>query len=155
MDVYKRLEELGITLPPPPAEGGVYTPAIEFGDNLVYLSGCGPDRADGSMIKGKLGRDLSLEDGQEAARLCIINLLSVLDNKLGDLNRIRRFVKLLAFVNSTEDYEEQPQVVNGGSNLLLELFGKEKGLPARAAIGANSLPEGIAVEIEALVELEK
>ena len=103
---------------------------------------------------GKLGRDLTLEEGQKAAYNCMLNLLSNLQAKLGDLNRIRRFVKVLAFVNSTDDFDKQPQVVNGGSNLLVELFGEEKGLPARTAIGTNALPGGIACEIEVLVEVE-
>ena len=154
-DVYAKIKEKGIELPPPPAKGGVYTPVQEFGDRFLYCSGCGPDLgARGGTVVGKLGRDLTLEEGQKAAYNCMLNLLSNLQAKLGDLNRIRKFVKVLAFVNSTDDFDKQPQVVNGGSNLLVELFGEEKGLPARTAIGTNALPGGIACEIEVLVEVE-
>ena len=154
MNVYEKLKEMNITLPAPPPKGGVYTPVQEFGNNLLYCSGCGPDLGNGTNIVGKLGRDLSLEQGQEAAKNCMLNLLANLHEKLGDLNRIKRFVKVWAFVNSADDFGQQPQVVNGGSNLLFELFGEEKGLPARSAIGVNALPGGIACEIEVLVEVE-
>ncbi len=154
MNVYEKLKEMNITLPAPPPKGGVYTPVQEFGSNLLYCSGCGPYLGNGTNIVGKLGRDLSLEQGQEAAKNCMLNLLANLHEKLGDLNRIKRFVKVLAFVNSADDFGQQPQVVNGGSNLLFELFGEEKGLPARSAIGVNALPGGIACEIEVLVEVE-
>ncbi len=151
-DVYRLLKEKGITLPAPPPKGGVYTPVIEFGANLLYCSGCGPNLGDGNTVEGKLGRDLTLEDGQRAAYNCMLNLLANLEAKLGDLNRIKRFVKVLAFVNCTDDFTMQPQVVNGGSNLLVELFGQQAGCPARSAIGTNSLPGNIACEIEVLVE---
>ncbi|MCI8765615.1 MAG: RidA family protein [Lachnospiraceae bacterium] len=153
-DVYEVLKEKGITLPAPPPKGGVYTPVQEFGDKLLYCSGCGPDLGDGKNITGKLGRDLTVEEGQKAAYNCVLNLLANLDAKIGDLNRIKRFVKVLAFVNSADDFVQQPQVVNGGSNLLAELFGEEAGVPARSAIGSNALPGGIACEIEVLVELK-
>lgn len=153
-DVYEVLKEKGITLPAPPPKGGVYTPVQEFGDKLLYCSGCGPDLGDGKNIIGKLGRDLTVEEGQKAAYNCMLNLLANLDAKTGDLNRIRRFVKVLAFVNSADDFVQQPQVVNGGSNLLAEIFGEEAGVPARSAIGTNALPGGIACEIEVLVELK-
>lgn len=152
-DVNAQLKEKGITLPVPPARGGLYTPVVEFDDHLLYCSGCGP-QLDGESINGKLGRDLTLEQGQQAAYRCMLNLLANLNAKLGDLNRIKRFVKVLAFVNSTDDFCQQPQVVNGGSQLLLDLFGEEKGLPARTAIGVNATPGNIAVEIEMLVEYE-
>lgn len=153
-DVYEVLKEKNITLPQPPPKGGVYTPVQEFGDKLLYCSGCGPDLGGGNNVVGKLGKDLTLEDGQRAAYQCMLNLLANLDAKTGDLNRIKRFVKVLAFVNSEDDFVMQPQVVNGGSNLLAELFGEEAGVPARSAIGTNALPGGIACEIEVLVELK-
>lgn len=153
-DVYEVLKEKNITLPQPPPKGGVYTPVQEFGDKLLYCSGCGPDLGGGNNVVGKLGKDLTLEDGQRAAYQCMLNLLANLDAKTGDLNRIKRFVKVLAFVNSADDFGMQPQVVNGGSNLLAELFGEEAGVPARSAIGTNALPGGIACEIEVLVELK-
>lgn len=153
-NVYEKLAAKGITLPAPPPKGGIYTPVQEFGTNLLYCSGCGPDLGDGHNIIGKLGKDLSLEDGQRAAYNCMLNLLANLEAQIGDLNKIKRFVKVLAFVNSADDFCSQPQVVNGGSNLLVELFGDEIGCPARSAIGTNSLPGGIACEIEVLVELK-
>lgn len=153
-NIYEVMQEKNIVLPPPPAKGGVYTPVQEFGANLLYCSGCGPDLGGGNTVKGKVGRDLSLAEGQQAARNCMLNLLANLNAKLGDLNRIKRFVKVLAFVNCTDDFEQQPQVVNGGSSLLVELFGDEIGCPARSAVGANSLPGNIACEIEVLVEYE-
>ena len=148
-----KLKELGITLPTPPAKGGLYTPVMEFGDHLLYCSGCGP-QVNGTSIDGKLGKDLSVEQGQEAAYRCMLNLLANLNAKLGNLDRIKRFVKVLAFVNSTDDFVQQPQVVNGGSQLLLDLFGEERGLPARTAMGVNATPGNIAGEIEVLVEYE-
>jgi len=153
-NVYAILEEKGITLPAPPPKGGVYTPVQEFGDNLLYCSGCGPDLGDGNTVVGKVGRDLTVLAGQQAAYQCMLNLLANLDAKLGDLTKIKRFVKVLAFVNCTDDFTQQPQVVNGGSKLLVELFGEEAGCPARSAIGTNSLPGNIACEIEALVEVK-
>ena len=132
-DVYEVLKEKGITLPQPPAKGGVYTPVQELGEKFLYCSGCGPDLGNGNTVVGKLGKDLTVEDGQKAAYNCVLNLLANLNEKTGDLNRIKRF---------------------GGSNLIAELFGEEAGLPARSAIGTNALPGGIACEIEVLVELK-
>lgn len=152
-NVYDRFGELGVTLPTPPARGGLYAPVLEFGDKLLYCSGCGP-QIDGTSIDGKLGQDLTVEQGQQAAYRCMLNLLANLEAKLGDLNRIKRFVKVLAFVNSADDFTMQPMVVNGGSQLLIDLFGEEGGLPARTAIGTNSTPGNIACEIEMLVEYE-
>lgn len=154
-DVYEKMKELGVTLPKPPAKGGIYTPVMEFGSRLLYCSGCGNDIGDGKPLLGKVGRDLTLEQGQQAAYNCVLNLLANLQEKLGDLNRIKRCVKLLGFVNCTDDFTAQPQVINGGSELLLALFGEEKGLPSRTAMGTNSCPGNIPVEIELLVEYEE
>ena len=99
-NVYDKLKEMNLTLPTPPAKGGLYTPVMEFGDHLLYCSGCGP-QINGTSINGKLGKDLTVEQGQEAALRCMLNLLANLDAKLGDLNRIKRFVKVLAFVSFT------------------------------------------------------
>lgn len=153
-NVYEKLKEMNIQLPPPPPKGGVYTPVVEFGDHLLYCSGCGPDLGNGNTVVGKVGRDLTIEEGQKAAYNCMLNLLANLEAKLGDLNRIKRFVKVLAFVNSADDFASQPMVVNGGSNLIKALFGDEIGVPARTAIGVNATPGNIAVEIEMLVEFE-
>lgn len=153
-DVYAVLKEKNIVLPAPPAKGGIYTPVMDFGDGLLYCSGCGPDLGGGDTVVGKVGKDVSVEDGQRAAYQCVLNLLANLQDKLGDLNRIKRFVKVLGFVNCTDDFSQQPQVINGGSQLILDLFGPEKGLPARTAMGANATPGNITCEIEALVEYE-
>lgn len=155
MNIYDVLKEKGITLQAPPPKGGVYTPVQEFGTNLLYCSGCGPDLGNGNTVVGRVGENLTLEEGQKAAYNCMLNLLANLDAKTGDLNKIKRFVKVLAFVNSADDFDKQPQVVNGGSNLLVDLFGEEVGCPARTAIGVNTLPGGIACEIEVLVELKE
>ncbi|MHC1773404.1 MAG: RidA family protein [Flexilinea sp.] len=152
-NVYDELKKRGIILPVPPPLGGVYIPVQEMGSHFLYCSGCGPDLNNGNTVIGKLGKDLTLEEGQKAAYNCMLNLLANLDCKLGNLNKIKRFVKLLAFVNSADDFFQQPQVVNGGSILLVELFGNEVGCPARSAIGTNALPGGIACEIEVLVEI--
>lgn len=155
-NVYDKLQEMGITLPSPPPKGGIYTPVMAFGpgDKLLYCSGCGPALSDGQTVVGKVGKDLTLEEGQKAAYNCVLNLLANLHEKTGDLNKIKRFVKVLAFVNCTDDFASQPQVVNGGSELIHALFGDEAGLPARSAIASNALPGGIACEIEVLVELK-
>lgn len=153
-DVYEKLKEMKLSLPTPPPRGGLYTPVLSFGSHLYYCSGCGPDQPDGSTVIGKLGLNLSVEEGQEAARRCALNLLANLERELGDLNRIKRFVKVLAFVNCTDTFDQQPQVINGASELLMNLFGPDAGLPARSAIGTNALPGGIACEIEVLVEAE-
>ncbi len=151
-DVEAKLKELGIELretPPPMAN---YVNAVRTG-NLIFLAGKGPSRADGTYVTGKLGSDLTVEEGYEAARLVAIAQLSVLKAELGDLNKVKRIVKVLGMVNSTPDFVQQPAVVNGFSDLMVEVFG-EKGKHARAAVGMGSLPSGIAVEIEAIVEVE-
>ncbi len=153
MNVYDRIKELGITLPQPPSKAGMYTQCVEFGQNLAYVSGCGPDLNGVEVIKGKLG-EMSIEEGQEAARCCALNALSILHRDLGDLNRIKRFVKALCFVASLDNFYEQPKVANGASQLLRDIFGHEEGVPARSAIGVNVLPGNIPVEIEYLIEVE-
>ena len=152
-DVYELLKEKRITLPKPSTKAGIYTRVQPFGDKLLYCSGCGPNRIDGTKVIGKLGKDLDIEQGQEAAYWCMLNLLGNLHDAIGDLNKIKQFVKVLAFVKSTDDFQKQPLVVNGGSQLLVDLFG-EVGLAARTALGTNALPNGIACEIEVLVELK-
>ena len=155
MDVYEKLKAAGLDIQAHTPQGGIYTAVMPFGKNLVYVSGTGPSCALCEDVTGKLGRDLTLEEGQQQARLCMLNILSNLHHDLGDLNRIKKFVKLLAFVSSADDFYQQPQVVNGASSLLQEVLGKEAGLPARSAIGVNVLPGNIPVEIEALIELHE
>ena len=154
MDVYEKLREAGIELLPLTGKAGIYKRTIEFGDRLVYVSGTGPATPGRTGKLGKLGTDLSIEEGQLEARYCMINILSNLHGELGDLNRIRRFVKVLAFVASADDFLEQPQVANGASELLKEIFGEDAGVPTRSAVGVRVLPGDIPVEIELLLELK-
>lgn len=154
MDVYARMKELGVDILPPTPKGGIYTPVMPFGDKLLYVSGTGDVNSDGKGSEGKLGREFTLEQGQEIARKCAINIISNLHHAIGDLNRIKRFVKMLAFVASADDFYRQPQVVNGASALIRDIFGEEAGLPARSAIGVNVLPGNLPVEIEVLLELK-
>lgn len=151
MNVYDNMKRLGIELPAAPPRGGIYSPVKEFA-GLAYCSGCGPDQNGAPFKKGKLGAQISLEEGQEAARACMLNILAVIERELGSLERIKSFSKMLAFVASDNEFYEQPQVANGASQLLAELFGDE-ALPARSAIGVNVLPGNIPVEIEMLFEL--
>lgn len=150
MDVYTRLKELNIELGEHTPLGGIYTSVREYGKNMVYTSGTSAN----NDVTGKLGRDLTLEQGMEQARLTMLNILSNLHHDLKNLNRIKRFVKILAFVASADDFYQQPQVVNGASALLKEIFGDEVGLPARSAIGVNVLPGNIPIEIEVVLELK-
>ena len=151
-DPEARLAELGIELPPAPNPVANYVNGVRTGD-LIFLAGKGPRRADGTEIRGKLGDDVSIEEGYEGARLTAINQLAVLKEMLGDLSRVKRVVKVLGMVNSTPDFIEQPAVINGFSDLIVEVFG-ERGKHARAAVGMTSLPRGQAVEIEMIVEVE-
>ena len=154
MDVNDKMKELGISISSPPAPGGVYSPAVQFNGNLVYSSGCGP-QVDGKPIYlGRLGCDLTVEQGQQAGVACMKNVLSVIRAHIDDLNRIKRIVKILAFVSSDNDFYDQPAVINPASQLLIDIFGEEAGRAARSAIGVNVLPGDIPVEIEVLVELK-
>ena len=146
-----RLAELGIELPEPPSPVANYVNGVQTG-NLIFLAGKGPLRPDGTEIHGKLGADLTIEEGYEAARLTAINQLAVLKAMLGDLSRVVRIVKVLGMVNSDPDFVEQPAVINGFSDLIVEVFG-ERGKHARAAVGMATLPRGQAVEIELVVEV--
>jgi enamine deaminase RidA (YjgF/YER057c/UK114 family) len=151
-DPEAKLAALGITLPAAPSPVANYVNGVQTG-NLIFLAGKGPKRADGSEITGKLGKDLSIEQGYEAARLTAINQMAVLKVMLGDLNRVKRVVKVLGMVNSDPDFIEQPAVINGFSDLIVEVFG-DRGRHARAAVGMASLPRGQAVEIEMIVEIK-
>ena len=147
-----RLEELGIELPSTPAPIANYVPSVRTG-NLVYLSGLGPaSRADGTAPSGKVGRDLTTEEGYEAARLTGINIIARIKGELGDLDRVNRVVKMLGMVNSDPAFNQQPAVVNGCSDLMVEVFG-DKGRHARSAVGMASLPNDIPVEIEIIIEV--
>ena len=150
--VEEKLKKLGYTLSEPTAPVGSYIPAYRTG-NLVYLAGAGPHREDGSRIVGKLGRDLTVEEGYEAARRCALSSLANLKAAIGDLDKVVHFVKVLGMVNSDPDSTEPPAVINGYSDLLVEAFG-ERGRHARSAVGMAALPFGIPVEVEAIVEVE-
>ncbi len=152
MNVYDVLKEKGITIPTPPPLGGVYVPVKQIG-NICYTSGAGPVLEGKPVMTGKVGGELTLEQGQEAAKVCILNVLSVLEKHLGDLNKVKNVVKVLAFVASAPGFNSQPQVINAASELLGEVFG-EKGKHARSAIGTNELPNNIPVEIEVIFEVE-
>ena len=147
-----KLEEMGIELPDSPAPMANYVPAVRTG-NLLYLAGLGPAaRPDGTLPTGKVGQDLSVEEGYEAARLTGINILARLKGELGDLDRVNRVVKLLSMVNAATDFTQQPAVANGCSDLMVEVFG-DKGKHARSAVGMGSLPNNIPIEIEVIVEV--
>lgn len=152
MGAEARLKELGIDLPARMTPAGSYVPAVRTG-NLLFLSGAGPVAGDGSIVRGKLGAGMSVDQGQAAARLVALQLLSAIREELGSLDRVKRVVKVLCMVNSTAEFGEQPQVANGASDLFVELWG-DAGRHARSAVGMASLPVGIAVEIEMIVEVE-
>ena len=151
-DPEARLREMGIELKMPSAPVANYVNAVRSG-NLLFLAGKGPMQADGTYLIGKVGADLTQEQGYEAARLTAISQLAVLKAELGDLRKVRRIVKVLGMVNATPDFTNQPEVVNGFSDLMVAVFG-ERGKHARSAVGMGSLPRGIAVEVEVIVEVE-
>jgi enamine deaminase RidA (YjgF/YER057c/UK114 family) len=146
-----RLKELGIVLPTPPAPVASYVPTATSG-NLVFVSGQITSTAEGLKYVGAVGKDMSVEDGKAAARLCAINVVAQVKAACGDLDRVKRCVKLTVFVNAAADFTQHPEVANGASDLLVEVFG-ESGKHARAALGAGSLPRGVACEVEALFEI--
>ena len=150
-EVEEKITSLGIKLKEPGKPVANYVNAIRTG-NLVFMAGKGPARSDGSLIVGKLGADLSVEEGYEAARLTAIQQLSALKAEIGDLNKVVRIVKVLGMVNAESDFTQHSSVINGFSDLMVEVFG-ERGKHARAAVGMGSLPMNIAVEIELVVEV--
>lgn len=152
VDAEKKLKELGIELITPTKPMANYVKAVRTG-NLIFLAGHGPTKADGTLITGKVGKELSTEQGAEAARQTAISLLSTLKAELGDLNKVKRIVKVLGMVNCTENFTDQPKVINGFSDLMVQVFG-EKGKHARSAVGMYALPSNMAVEIEMIVEIE-
>jgi len=152
MSAESRLTELGLILPPVPKPGGIYKPIVQVGQ-LIYVSGHGPMRPDGSLITGKVGLDLTEEQGFEAARAVGLTLLATVRASLGSLDRIQRTIKTFGMVNSTPDFQRHPAVINGFSQLLQDLFGDD-GVGARSAVGMGSLPGNIAVEVEVIFELK-
>ena len=152
MNAETRLNELKLELPPAPKPIAVYRPLVISG-NLAYASGHGPLKPDKSMITGRVGDDLSIEQGKAAARQVGLAILATLRNELGSLDRVKRLIKVLGMVNCTADFRDHPQVINGCSELFADVFGKEDGIGARSAVGMGSLPGNIAVEIEAVFEI--
>ena len=147
-----RLEAIGLSLPPAPAAVANDVGLVRV-DKLAFVSGHGPVE-DGELVyRGKLGRDMDVENGQKAARLVVLKMLATVKAELGELDRIERVVKLLVMVNSAPDFAEQPFVANGASDLLVEIFGPERGRHARSAVGMGALPFGISVEIEGIFEI--
>jgi enamine deaminase RidA (YjgF/YER057c/UK114 family) len=152
-DFDKRIQELHLTLPPAPKPMAVYKPAIQVG-NLLFVSGHGPLKPDKSLILGVVGKDLTLDQGKEAARQTGLAILATLKDHLGSLNKVKRLIKSFGMVNCTPDFVDQPKVINGYSELMKDVFGDDAGVGARSAVGHNSLPGGMAVEIEAIFEVE-
>jgi enamine deaminase RidA (YjgF/YER057c/UK114 family) len=152
MKIEAKLAQMGLTLPAPGPAAGNYIGAVQV-DNLLFVSGHGPRRQDGTYVAGKVGRELTTEQAYAAAQVVMLNCLATVQRELGDLDRVKRIVKLLGMVNCTEDFTEQPRVINGASDLLVELYG-EAGRHARSAVGMQQLPMNIPVEIEMIVEVE-
>jgi enamine deaminase RidA (YjgF/YER057c/UK114 family) len=154
MSVELRLKELGIELPPAPKPMGNYVGGVVTGD-LLFMSGCGPRRNDGTAITGKVGAQLTTEQGYEAARVVGLNMLANIRSVLGSLDRIERVVKVLGMVNCTPEFSEMPKVINGFSDLFVELLGAERGRAARSAVGMAALPGQIAVEVEMVLQVAR
>jgi enamine deaminase RidA (YjgF/YER057c/UK114 family) len=148
-----RIQELGLTLPPPPKPVAKYKTAVLAG-GLLYVSGHGPAKlSDKTPVTGRVGADLTTEQGKESARAVGLNILSTVRNTLGSLDKVTRLIKTLGMVNCTADYKDQPQVINGFSDLMAQVFGEDAGVGARSAVGMGSLPGNIAVEIECIFEV--
>tara|TARA_Y100000996_G_scaffold126949_2_gene96126 strand:+ start:805 stop:1269 length:465 start_codon:yes stop_codon:yes gene_type:complete len=147
----KRIASLGLELPPAPKPAGVYRPTLLV-DKFLYVSGQGPMKLDGSLIKGRIGKDLDLDQGKLAARQVGLTMLSSIQSHFGSLDNIKRVVKVLGMVDCTDDFTKQPLVINGFSELMVDIFGEENGIGVRSAVGMT-LPHGIPVEIEAMFEI--
>ncbi|MBA31389.1 MAG: hypothetical protein CL748_02530 [Chloroflexi bacterium] len=151
-DFETRIKSLGINLDNPSNPVANFVPAVTSG-KLIFLSGQGPMKNDGSYMKGKLGKDLNIDEGYEAAKLVCVQLLAALKNHIGDLNKVEKIVKVLGMVNAESNFDNHPKVINGCSDLLVEIFG-DKGKHARSAVGMGSLPFQIPVEIEMIVQVK-
>lgn len=152
-EIDKKIADLGLVLPPTPKPVGLYKPMLMVGA-LAYLSGHGPLKPDGTLILGRVGADLSVEQGQEAAKQTGLAMLATLKASLGSLDRIVRVVKILGLVRCTDDFGQSPVVINGCSQLFVDLWGSDLGIGVRSALGTNSLPSGMAVEVEAIFEIK-
>lgn len=152
MNAEARLKELGIEIPAAPKPIGNYVPGVRAG-NLLFMSGIGPRKSDGSSITGKVGADLNLDEGYAAARLVGLNMLANIRAVIGSLDKVERVVKVLGMVNSTPEFDQMPKVINGFSDLFVEIFGVERGRGARSAVGMVALPNQIPVEVEMVLEV--
>jgi len=152
MNPERRLAELGIELTPASKPMGTYVPWVQTG-NLLFLSGLGPRRPDGTFVAGKLGAGVSIEQGREAARIVGLNMLANIRAALGSLDRVERVVKTLGMVNSAPDFDQHPKVIDGFADLFVEVFGEERGRGARSAVGMAALPMQIAVEVETIIQV--
>lgn len=148
-----RVQELHLTLPPAPKPVAVYKPAVRHG-NLLFVSGHGPLKADRTLILGRVGETLNQDQGKDAARQVGLAVLATLRDTLGSLNKVKRLVKTLGWVNCTADFVDQPKVMNGFSELMKDVFGEDAGVGARSAVSAHALPGGMAVEVECIFEVE-
>jgi len=148
-----RIKELGLTLPPPPKAAGVYKAVVVI-ENMAYVSGHGPLKDDGTMITGCVGKDTDTKGGYQTARQCGLAILSSLRNSLGSLDKVRRVIKTLGMVYATPDFKDHPAVINGCSELFRDIWGEDRGVGARSAVGMGSLPGNITTEIEVIFELE-
>jgi enamine deaminase RidA (YjgF/YER057c/UK114 family) len=148
-----RIQELHLTLPDAPKPVAKYKTAVRSG-NILYVSGHGPLKPDGKMITGRVGADMTTEQGKDAARVVGLAILSTVRSTLGSLDKVKRLIKTLGMVNATPDFKDQPLVINGFSELMAEVFGDDAGVGARSAVGMGSLPGNIAVEVECIFELE-
>ena len=148
----KRIQELHLTLPPAPKPVAVYKTAVKHG-HLLFVSGHGPLKADKTMITGRVGQDMTLDQGKDAARQVGLAVLATVRDQLGSLDKVKRLVKTLGWVNCTAEFTDQPKVINGFSELMKDVFGEDAGVGARSAVSAHTLPGGIAVEIECIFEV--
>ena len=154
MDNDSRFLALNLVLPPAPEPKGVYTPLLRDGHH-IYVSGHLPVNSDGTLHRGKIGKDIDQEAGKLAARQVGLTILATLIANLGSLNRIKRVIKVFGMVNAATDFEKQPYIINGCSELFVDVFGRENGIGVRSAVGVGSLPENVPVEIEAIFELNE
>ncbi len=152
MGIESRLKEMGFELPPAPRPVGNYVGGVQV-DKLLFMSGVGPRHADGTMITGKLGAGMSVDQGYDAARVVALNMLANIRQAVGSLDRIERVVKVLGMVNCTPDFNDMPKVINGFSDLFVELLGPDRGRGARSAVGMAALPGQIAVEVEMVLQV--
>lgn len=153
MKIEKKLEKMGLELPPTPAPGGNYVGAVRTG-NLLFVAGHVPRMPDGSLLNsGKLGQEVTIEQGYQSAQRCMLNCLSSIKAAIGDLDKVKRVVKLLCMVNTAPGFGDQPKVANGASDLLVSLYG-ERGRHARSAVGMGGLPNNVCIEVEMIVEVE-